>query len=41
MDFSELRAIDSLYSEGTNTSVVGGLGLKAWFVERGRINERH
>ena len=41
MDFSELRAIDSLYNEGTNTLVMGGLGLKGWFVERGRINERH
>ena len=40
MDFSELRVIDSLYSEGTNTLVMGGLGLKG-FVERGRINERH
>ena len=26
MDFSELRAIDSLYNEGTNTLVMGGLG---------------
>ena len=41
MDFSELRAIDSLYNIGTNTLVMGGLGLKGWFVERGRINGRH
>ena len=41
MDFSELQAIDSLYNEGTYTLVMGGLGLKGWFVERGRINERH
>ena len=40
MDFSELRAIDSLYNEGTNTLVMGGLDLKGWFVEHGRINER-
>ena len=26
MDFSELRAIDSLHNEGTNTLVMGGLG---------------
>ena len=26
MDFSELWAIDSLYNEGTNTLVMGGLG---------------
>ena len=26
MDFSELRAIDSLRNEGTNTLVMGGLG---------------
>ena len=41
MDFSELRAIDSLHNEGTNTLVRGGLGWKGWFVERGRMNERH
>ena len=41
MDFSELRAIDSLRSEGTDTLVMGGLGWKGWFVERGHINERH
>ena len=26
MDFSELRAIDSLHNEGTNTLIMGGLG---------------
>ena len=26
MDFSELRAIDSLHNEGTNTLVMGSLG---------------
>ena len=26
MDFSEVRAIDSLHNEGTNTLVMGGLG---------------
>ena len=26
MDFSELRAIDSLHNEGTNTLVMGALG---------------
>ena len=26
MDFSELRAVDSLHNEGTNTLVTGGLG---------------
>ena len=26
MDFSELRAIDSLHNEGTNTLVMGGVG---------------
>ena len=26
MDFSELRAIDSLHNEGTNTLVMSGLG---------------
>ena len=26
MDFSELRAIDSLHNEGTDTLVMGGLG---------------
>ena len=26
MDFSELRTIDSLHNEGTNTLVMGGLG---------------
>ena len=26
MDFSKLRAIDSLHNEGTNTLVMGGLG---------------
>ena len=26
MDFSELRAIDSLHNEGTNTLVMDGLG---------------
>ena len=41
MDFSELRAIDSLHNEGTNTLVMGGLGWKGWFVKRGRMNERH
>ena len=41
MDFSELRAIDSLHNEGANTLVMGGLGLKGWFVERGYINKRH
>ena len=41
MDLSELWAIDSLYNEGTNTLVMGCLGLKGWFDERGRINERH
>ena len=41
MDFIELRDIDSLHNEGTNTLVMGGLGWKEWFVERGRMNERH
>ena len=41
MNFSELRVIDSLYNEGTNTLVMGGLGLKGWFVECGCINECH
>ena len=41
MDFSEVQAIDSLYNEGTNTLVMGGLGLKGWFVERGHLNEHH
>ena len=26
MDFREVRAIDSLHNEGTNTLVMGGLG---------------
>ena len=41
MDFIELRDINSLHNEGTNTLVMGGLGWKGWFVECGRINERH
>ena len=28
IDFSELRAIDSLYNKGTNTSVLGSLAEK-------------
>ena len=41
MDFSELRATDSLHNEGTNTLVMDGLGLKGWFVKRGCINKHH
>ena len=40
-DFSELQAIDALHNEGTNTLLMGSLGLKGWFYERGCMNERH
>ena len=33
MDLSELRDIDSLHIEGTDTLVKGGLGWKGWFTE--------
>ena len=33
MDLSELRDIDSLHIEGTDTLVKGGLGWKGWFIE--------
>ena len=33
MDLSELREIDSLHIEGTDTLVKGGLGWKGWFIE--------
>ena len=39
MDLSELRDIDSLHIEGTDTLVKGGLGWKAWFIEE-RAHER-
>ena len=43
MDFSELRAIDSLYNEGTNTLVKGWFRLKrmvcrAWAHKRAPLN---
>ena len=41
MDLSERWDIDSLDTEGTYTLVMGGLGLRGWFVGRGRTNERH
>ena len=41
MDFIELRAIDSLCNEGTNTLVMDSLGCKGWFVERGRMKDHH
>ena len=33
MDLSELRDIDSLHIEGTDTLVKGSLGWKGWFIE--------
>ena len=33
MDLSELRDIDSLHIEGTDTLVKGGLGWKGWLIE--------
>ena len=33
MDLSELRDIDSLHIEGTNTLVKGSLGWKGWFIK--------
>ena len=33
MDLSELRDIDSLHIEGTDTLVKGGLGWKGWFIK--------
>ena len=33
MDLSELREIDSLHIEGTDTLVKGSLGWKGWFIE--------
>ena len=43
MDLSELRDIDSLHIEGTDTLVKGSLGWKGWFIEawvhkRGPLN---
>ena len=43
MDLSELRDIDSLHIEGTDTLVKGGLGwkggfIKAWAHERAPLN---
>ena len=33
MDLSELRDMDSLHIEGTDTLVKGSLGWKGWFIE--------
>ena len=41
MDLSELRDIDSLHNEGTNTLLKGDLGWRDGFTERGRTNDRH